>query len=70
MTCFWTAAIGYSLEEIQIDLNVIFRDQHSAFGVGKLVPKYTVVEDFRFQVLVWSYRAKVMLIESVKTASI
>ena len=34
MMCFWTAAIGYLLEEIQIDLNVRFRDQHYAFGVG------------------------------------
>ena len=32
--CFWTAAIGYLLEEIQIDLNVRFKDQHYAFGVG------------------------------------
>ena len=32
--CFWTAVIGYLLEEIQIDLNVWFRDQHYAFGVG------------------------------------
>ena len=28
MICFWTAAIGYVLEEIQIDLNVILRDEH------------------------------------------
>ena len=28
MVCFWTAAIGYLLEEIQTDLNVWFRDQH------------------------------------------
>ena len=34
MMCIWTAAIGYSLEEIQIDLHVRFRDQHSAFGDG------------------------------------
>ena len=34
MMCFWTAAIGYLLEEIQIDLNVRFMDQHYAFGVG------------------------------------
>ena len=34
MMCFWTAAIGYLLEEIQIDLNVRFGDQHYAFGVG------------------------------------
>ena len=40
MMCFWTAAIGYFLEEIQMDLNVRFRDQHYAFWVGKLVPKY------------------------------
>ena len=32
--CFWTAAIGYLLEEFEIDLNVWFRDQHYAFGVG------------------------------------
>ena len=32
--CFWTAAIGYLLEEIQIDLNVRFRDQYYAFGVS------------------------------------
>ena len=30
---FWTAAIGYLLEEIQIDLNVRFRDRYYAFGV-------------------------------------
>ena len=40
MMCFWTAAIGYFLEEIQMDLNVRLRDQHYAFWVGKLVPKY------------------------------
>ena len=34
MTCFWTAAIGYLLQEDQIDLNVTFRGQHYAFGVG------------------------------------
>ena len=34
MVYFWTAAIGYLLEEIQIGLNVRFRDQHYAFGVG------------------------------------
>ena len=34
MMCFGTAAIGYLLEEIQIDLNVWFRDQHYTFGVG------------------------------------
>ena len=34
MMCFWTAAIGYLLKEIQIDHNVRFRDQHYAFGVG------------------------------------
>ena len=34
MKCFWNAAIGYLLEEIQIDLNVWFRDQHYAFGAG------------------------------------
>ena len=34
MMCLWSAAIGYLLEEIQIDLNVLFRDQHYAFGVG------------------------------------
>ena len=34
MMCFWTAAIGYVLEEIQTDLNVRLRDQHYAFGVG------------------------------------
>ena len=34
MACFWTIAIGYLLEEIQIDLIVICRDQHYAFGVG------------------------------------
>ena len=33
MTSVWTAAIGYLLEEIQIDLNVTFRDQHYALGV-------------------------------------
>ena len=34
MMCFWTAAIGYLLEEIQIDLIVRFRDQHYALKVG------------------------------------
>ena len=34
MMCFWTLAIGYLLEEIQIDLNVRFRDRHYAFEVG------------------------------------
>ena len=34
MMCFWSAAIGYLLEKIQIDLNVRFDDQHYAFGVG------------------------------------
>ena len=34
MLCFWTAAIGYLLEEIQIDLNLRFMDQHYVFGVG------------------------------------
>ena len=38
--CFWTAAIGYLLEEIKINLNVRFRDQHYRFGVGWLGPKY------------------------------
>ena len=32
MMCIWTAAIGYVLEEIQIDLNVRLRDQHYALG--------------------------------------
>ena len=36
MMCFWTATIGYLLEEIQIGLNVRFRDQHYAFGLGNL----------------------------------
>ena len=36
MMCFWTAAISYLLEEIQIELNVRFRDQHYAFGLGNL----------------------------------
>ena len=42
MMCFWTAVIGYSLEEIQIDLNIRFRDQHYiyAFRVGQFVPEY------------------------------
>ena len=31
MMCF---CIGYLLEEIQIELNVRFRDQHYAFRVG------------------------------------
>ena len=34
MMCFGIAAIDYSLEAIQIDLNVRFRDQHFAFGLG------------------------------------
>ena len=34
MTCFWTAAIGYLLDDIEIDLNVTYWDQHCAFGVG------------------------------------
>ena len=34
MACFWTTAIGYLIKKIRIDLNVIFRDQHYAFGVG------------------------------------
>ena len=34
MMCFWTAAIGHLHEEIQIDLNVRYRDQHCALGVG------------------------------------
>ena len=34
MTCLWTTAIGYLLEEIQIDLSVLFRGQHYASGVG------------------------------------
>ena len=33
MTCFWTAAIGYLLEEIQIDLSVTFRARHYAIEV-------------------------------------
>ena len=40
MTCFWTAAISYLIEKIRIDLNVTFREPHSAFDVGELVPKY------------------------------
>ena len=40
MICFWIAAIGYLLGEFQIDLNVRFRDQHYAFGVGQVVPKH------------------------------
>ena len=40
MMCFLTAAIGYSYNEIQIDLNIRFRDQHYLFGVGLLVPTY------------------------------
>ena len=34
MICFWTAAIDKLLEEIQIDINVRFRDQYYAFGGG------------------------------------
>ena len=34
MACVWTAAISYLIEKIQIDLNVTFRDQYYAFGVG------------------------------------
>ena len=34
MVCFWAAATGYLLEEIQIDLNVRFRDQHYSFAFG------------------------------------
>ena len=34
MRCFWTAAIDYIIDKIGIDLNVAFRDQHYAFGVG------------------------------------
>ena len=36
MMSFWTAAISYFIEIIQIDLinNVTFRDQHYVFGVG------------------------------------
>ena len=33
MICFWPAAIGYLLEEIQIDLNETFRDHQYASGV-------------------------------------
>ena len=33
MMCLWTAAIGYLREEIQIYLNVRFRDRNYAFGV-------------------------------------
>ena len=32
MMCLWSAAIGYLLAEIQIDLNVRFKDQHYALG--------------------------------------
>ena len=34
MASFWTAAMSYLIEKIGIDLNVTFRDQHYAFGVG------------------------------------
>ena len=34
MMCLWNAAIGYLLEEIQIEFHVRFRDQHYAFEVG------------------------------------
>ena len=34
MAYFWTAGISYLIEKIRIDLNVIFWDQHYAFGVG------------------------------------
>ena len=34
MTCFRTLGIVYLLDEIQIDLNVTFKDKHYAFGVG------------------------------------
>ena len=34
MTGFWTAAISYVIETIRIDLNVSFRYQHYAIGVG------------------------------------
>ena len=34
MMCFWIAAIGHLLWEIQTDLNERFRDQHYAFEVG------------------------------------
>ena len=34
MACFWTAAIGYLIKKIEIDLNVTFRDQRYAFGFG------------------------------------
>ena len=34
MACFSTAAISYLIEKSRIDLNVTFRDQRYAFGVG------------------------------------
>ena len=34
MMWFWIAAIGYLFEEIQIDPNVRFREQHYASAVG------------------------------------
>ena len=40
MKCFWTTAIGHLHENIQIDFNVTFWDQHYAYGVGKFVPEY------------------------------
>ena len=36
MMCFWTAAIGYIPEEIQIDLNVRFRDQRMRWELCNL----------------------------------
>ena len=36
MMCFWTAAIGYLLEEIQIDLNVRFRTSTMRLELGNL----------------------------------
>ena len=34
MMSFWTVAVGYLFEEIQIDLNLRFTDQRYAFGIG------------------------------------
>ena len=34
MTYFWIAAISNLIEKIRIGVNVTFRDQHYAFGVG------------------------------------
>ena len=71
MMCFWTAAICYLLEEIQIELNVRFRDQHYAFWVGKLVPKYREESEqiqiqIQIQIVYWQDKVGVAALNSTK----